>query len=103
MMDYHAICAAAVECFGEGHQIIKAMEELGELTQALAKWDNGDPVTGDVCEEIGDVEIMIEQMKIIMGPGYADYLNRKKAEKMRRLEEIVRGFTFFEKSDAEAE
>ena len=96
MTDYYEICEAAVKRVGAGHQIIKAMEELGELTQALAKLLNGEPVTGDVCEEIADVEIMIEQLKIIIGPEYEMYMLRKKEEKMKRLEEILEGFNFFE-------
>lgn len=96
MTDYYEICKAAVKRFGEGHQIIKAMEELGELTQALAKLVNDAPVTGDVCEEIADVEIMIEQLKIIIGPEYEMYMLKKKEDKMKRLAEILKGFDFFE-------
>ena len=95
-MDYFKICEGAVKRFGAGHQIIKAMEELGELNQALAKLVNDEPVTGDVCEEIADVEVMIEQLKIIIGPDYEQYLYKKKEEKMKRLEEMLRGYSFFE-------
>ena len=91
MTDYYEICEAAVKRFGAGHQMVKALEELGELSQAISKWANGEPVTGEVCEEIADVEIMIEQMKIIMGVEYTQYLYEKKEEKMKRLEEIIHG------------
>ena len=82
----HEILEKAVEHYGQGHQIVKAMEELGELAQVLAKWKNGAPVAPSVCEEIADVEIMIHQLKIILGDVYEDYLIEKKREKIDRLE-----------------
>lgn len=102
-MNRYEVYEAAVKRFGAGHQMVKALEELGELSQAIAKWANGDPVTGEVCQEIADVEIMIEQMKIIMGDQYTQYLYEKKEEKMKRLEEIIHGFTFFEGRGSETE
>ena len=60
-----------IHTFGELSQQVKAMEELGELIQAIAKVlssprhiDNG-PEVYHLSEEMADVEIMLEQLKII--------------------------------------
>lgn len=84
-MNEYDIYRQAVERFGPAHQINKAVEELGELTQALMRYQNGEPVIGNVAEEIADVEIMIEQVKIILGERYESYLELKKAEKIGKL------------------
>lgn len=86
-MNEYEIYEQAVAHYGRINQLIKAMEECGELIQALARWSNGEAVFGNVCEEIADVEIMLEQLKIILGDRYAEYLNLKKAEKLGRLAE----------------
>lgn len=90
-MNENEIYRWAIERFGAEHQIRKAAEELGELIQALMRYGNGEPVSGNVCEEIADVEIMLEQLKIIMGERYSNYLELKKGEKLRRLERMLRG------------
>lgn len=84
-MNEYDIYRWAVERFGAEHQIRKAAEELGELIQALMRYGNGEPVLGNVCEEIADVEIMLEQLKIILGERYEKYLEAKKAEKIGKL------------------
>lgn len=84
-MNEYDIYRQAVERFGPTHQINKAVEELGELTQALMRYQNDEPVIGNVAEEIADVEIMIEQLKIILGERYESYLELKKAEKIGKL------------------
>ena len=62
----------AVLHFGPRRQMVKAMEELGELMQAIARYvgakDEG--AAGgfemeSVAEEIADVEIMLQQVRII--------------------------------------
>lgn len=65
----------AVRHYGEIHQQVKAMEEAGELIQAIARIMSVDiPVDNqlarekyeaNLCEEISDMEIMLEQLKII--------------------------------------
>lgn len=86
-MNEHEIYQWAVTRFGAHHQINKAAEELGELIQALMRYGNGEPVIGNVCEEIADVEIMLEQLKIILGDRYEELLTLKKAEKLGKLAE----------------
>lgn len=59
------ICEDAIDTFGAHHQIIKAAEELAELSQQVLKAANGDVNKGHIAEEIADVEIMLEQLKLI--------------------------------------
>lgn len=59
------ICKDAIQIFGVQHQLIKAGEELAELGQQVLKAANGDINKGHIAEEIADVEIMLEQLKII--------------------------------------
>ena len=49
-------------CQGKEHQTIKAIEELAELIQALAKGD-----IENIKEEIADVRIMLEQIEYLYG------------------------------------
>lgn len=55
------ILRAAIAHYGRGTQQLKAIEELSELIQALAKADDPD----NIAEEMADVRIMLDQMEII--------------------------------------
>lgn len=50
---------------GEKTQIIKTCEEMSELQTALLHYCNGKDSVKHVTEEIADVLVMIEQLKII--------------------------------------
>ena len=73
--------------FGETTQLIVAMEECGELIQAISKKLRG--IENNIEEEIADVEIMLEQLKII-----ADNkaIEEMKESKLRRLEQRLNLF-----------
>ena len=51
--------------FGCDHQIIVGIEELAELQKELTKQLRGNGNINHIISEIADVEIMIEQLKII--------------------------------------
>jgi len=53
----------AIKCYGVKNQVLKAVEELNELSTSLLHWTFNKE--NNVLEEIADVEIMIEQLKII--------------------------------------
>ena len=57
------ICNKAINTYGNASQKVKAIEEMGELIQAISKslLDN----KNNVEEEIADVEIMLTQLKIM--------------------------------------
>ena len=51
--------------FGGDNQIIVVIEELAELQKELTKQLRGNGNINHIISEIADVEIMIEQLKII--------------------------------------
>ena len=51
--------------FGVKNQIIVAIEELSELQKELCKTLRGEENKPNICEEIADVEIMLEQIKML--------------------------------------
>lgn len=57
------VCKKAVDTFGVANQQLKAVEEMGELIQAISKALIGKE--HNVEEEIADVEIMLTQLKIM--------------------------------------
>lgn len=55
--------------YGLNNQMMQAIEEMGELTQAIVKvFRNGlDNERDNLIEELADVEIMIEQLDYLLG------------------------------------
>lgn len=55
--------------YGLNNQMMQAIEEMGELTQAIVKvYRNGlDNERDGLIEELADVEIMIEQLDYLLG------------------------------------
>lgn len=74
----------AIETYGINNQVIVAIEELSELQKELCKVlriNLGRP-RSRMAEEIADVEIMLEQLKMI-------FKNDENVE-MYRLDKVVR-------------
>lgn len=57
----------AARHYGSVSQFFMAMEEMAELMKELSKNVRGQRNTSAVSEEIADVEIMLEQLKVIFG------------------------------------
>lgn len=85
-----------IDHYGRGHQIDKAVEELGELIVAIAKERGAQKLRqvdsrhrADVIEEIADAKVTIAQLEII-------YSCREEVERMmnykiqRTLEEVAK-------------
>ena len=76
-----------IEKFGAENQILKCVEELNELGQVLCKLksksENKALVIKNIIEEIADVEIMLEQVKLILGIEESD-VKRMKSYKLHR-------------------
>ncbi len=77
----------ASERFGKVQQITKAVEEMSELQKELCKVLIGEMNLLNIIEEIADVEIVIEQMRMIFNSDRD--IERVKAEKIARLERIM--------------
>ena len=83
----------AIDRFGNVNQIMKAVEEMGELTQALMKYLqslDGDKqailrMRAHISEEMADVVVTMDQLGIIFGN--CDEVRDWKSRKQRRLAE----------------
>lgn len=57
----------ALQTWGVEAQIMMAIEEMSELTKELCKHHRGRPNIEDIADEIADVTIMLEQLRLIFG------------------------------------
>ena len=80
-MDRKAVLRKAIDTYGKEPQAKMMIEEMSELTKALCKWFRGEADTGHILEEMADVQIMLDQMRMIFG----DTSEQEKA-KVERLE-----------------
>ena len=77
----------AIERFGATQQEIVAIEECSELIQAITHKHRGRK--HNLAEEIADVEIMLEQLKIINGcPLTVEAIKYLKLERLRKRLEM---------------
>lgn len=96
----------AIQRFGVPHQLnIMAVEELSELIQAITKaqrsgivkdWGIKPPCQessmaeieayNNLCEEVADVEIILEQIKMMLNP---EFLQIRLDRKISRLQETI--------------
>lgn len=81
-MSNRKIYKEAVLTFGHNAQINVAVEDCAELIQAIQKFKRELP--HNVPEKMADVEIMIQQLKLIF-PGMAEC----KKEKLIKLQELI--------------
>lgn len=78
----------ALKHYGVDAQILKLCEECSELITAIAHCREKRDKASHVAEEIADVSIMLEQMRIAFGIG-ANEVNRWIEDKLERLEERI--------------
>ena len=65
----------AIRIYGENSQVDVAIEEMSELTKAILKYrraenknkNEAEYLEDNIIEEIADVQIMLDQMRIIFG------------------------------------
>ena len=65
--EQEAVCARAIQVYGEHEQIDQAIEELAELIVALRHARRFRATMLQVATEIADVAIMVEQLATIYG------------------------------------
>ena len=85
------IMRQAIETYGVQAQCDVAIEEMAELTKAIMKirrvaddYKKTQPALDNLLEEIADVDIMIDQMKIMWGQKQVEEYRRKKLERLER-------------------
>ena len=79
----------AVETYGAAAQLRMLQEECGELIVAIGHYLRGrDGSKDNLCEELADVSIMVEQIEIVLGnAAIEEYRDNKLQRLKRRLEE----------------
>lgn len=83
-MDDEKILEKAIHTFGAQMQMTVAIEELSELQKEICKQLRGVDRTVCLAEEIADVEIMLEQLKMLFD--CADEVQTWRKGKLMRLE-----------------
>ena len=78
---------ATVDTYGKSSRLIMAVEEMSELIKELSKHFRGESNISHISEEMADVEIMLEQLKIIF-QNRAE-IDSIKADKLYRLSERI--------------
>lgn len=71
--------------FGTDAQITMVFEEMSELQKELCKRLRGKDNVNDIAEKIADVEIMLDQMKLLFN--IAPMVSNYRSEKVARLSE----------------
>lgn len=75
---------AALRRWGADAQELMAIEEMSELTKEICKLFRGKPTLDDLADEIADVLITMEQLKLIYDVG--DMVDDRIAYKIQRLQ-----------------
>lgn len=78
----------ALNKWGAEAQTIMVFEEMAELQKELCKAIRNNYSLDDLAEEIADVEIMLEQMKILFM--IEDSVQEQKKYKLQRLREALK-------------
>lgn len=82
----------AIDWYGMTSQVDMAIEEMAELTQAFCKikraWSK--EAFANILEEIADVQIMLDQMRLIYGQT-AEIETAKLARLQRRIRDAQKG------------
>ena len=85
------VLRAAIEFYGVESQLKMLLEEMSELQKEVCKYWRGGDNLAHLAEEIADVEIMLDQTKMIFDLNASVFWHRK--AKLMRLEERIRAET----------
>ena len=83
--DESKVLQRALDTYGSLPQIVMVFEEMSELQKELCKYLRGKYSPANIAEEIADVEIMLEQMKMLFC--CADDVHDVRRRKVERLKE----------------
>lgn len=82
------VCQSAIEKYGKTAQLNMLIEEMSELTQAICKHLRGFDNHENIAEEIVDVEIMLNQARMIFD-NY-DLCEEYEGKKIQRLRQRLK-------------
>lgn len=83
------IFGKALAVWGHEAQITMVFEEMSELQKELCKMLRGKDNVQEIAEEIADVEIMLDQMKMLFN--VCALVDVRRGEKVARLAERLDG------------
>ena len=84
-LESETVWCDAIEHNGEDMQLNVAVEEMAELTKEIIKYKRGFDNLQQLAEEIADVEIMLEQLKLIFGVHIVVIIEKeKKKDRLRK-------------------
>lgn len=86
-MENQEIYRQAIDKWGAEAQITMVFEEMAELQKELCKCLRGKDNRIEIADEIADVEIMLEQMKVLFS--IENGVERHKKLKLSRLKDRV--------------
>ena len=91
MMHEMSLLQRAVSKWGKEAQMKMVLEEMSELQKEICKMWRGKDNRGAIAEEVADVEIMLDQLKLMLDIPYEVEQHRQnKLQRLReRLEEKV--------------
>ena len=89
--EQNKICLRAVDHFGVEHQKRKAIEELGELICELSREQDRRTDREHILEELADVIIMCEQLRLIYGGKETDAWIDRKLERLWKMMRLPDG------------
>ena len=86
--DESKVLQRALDTYGSLPQIVMVFEEMSELQKELCKYLRGKYSPANIAEEIADVEVMLEQMKMLFccADDVRDGRRRKVARLKKRLD-----------------
>ena len=84
-IDESEVLHRALDTYGSWAQVVMVFEEMSELQKELCKYLRGRGSFKHIAEEIADVEIMIEQMKMLFF--CTDDVRNERRRKVERLKE----------------
>ena len=91
MMHEMSLLQRAVSKWGKDAQMKMVLEEMSELQKEICKMWRGKDNRGAIAEEVADVEIMLDQLKLMLDiPYQVEQHRQNKLQRLReRLEEKV--------------
>lgn len=91
----------AIDTFGEESQVMMAFEEMSELQKEMCKRFRGEKNDDHIAEEIADVEIMLDQLKLMTGTAHkVEWYRDQKLKRLdKRIDEYLEGNVHTERKD----
>ncbi|MCQ2383131.1 MAG: hypothetical protein MJ060_04910 [Clostridia bacterium] len=88
---YFETLQSAITAFGKANQEIVAIEELSELQKEITKHLRGNFNRANLVEEMADVEIILDQLRLMFDIRLEETEDVKKY-KIKRLEERIKKY-----------